>query len=92
MLSVLWVVPLYLLVDVYVIRRHYRPLGDTLDILDRGQTPDNWSASRALVRALNLPFLSFVRVTFIHGPAAAGLVTLALWLGNVYADIGYADW
>jgi adenylate cyclase len=92
LLSVLWVVPLYLLVDVYVIRRHYRPLGDTLDILDRGQTPDNWSASRALVRALNLPFLSFVRVTFIHGPAAAGLVTLALWLGNVYADIGYADW
>lgn len=92
LVSVLWVVPLYLLLDVYVIRRHYRPLGETLSILDRGQTPDNWSASRALVRALNLPFLSFVRVTFIHGPAAAGLVTLALWLGNIFADMGYAGW
>lgn len=91
-ISVLWVVPVYLLFDVYVIRRHYRPLGDTLKILDRGETPDNWSASRALVRALNLPFFSFVRVTFIHGPAAAGLIVLALWLGNTYVDMGYAGW
>ncbi|NQV80529.1 MAG: GAF domain-containing protein [Alphaproteobacteria bacterium] len=92
LLSVVWVVPVYLLLDVYVIRRHYRPLGETLTILDSGQSPDNWSASRAMVRALNLPFLSFVRVTFIHGPAASALVVLALWLGNVFADAGYANW
>lgn len=92
LLSVLWVVPVYLLLDVYVIRRHYRPLGETLKILDSGQSPDNWSASRALVRALNLPFLSFVRVTFIHGPAASALVVLALWFGNIFVDAGYANW
>jgi len=92
LLSVLWVVPVYVLLDVYVIRRHYRPLGDTLEILDRGQAPDNWSASRALVRALNLPFLSFVRVTFIHGPAAASLIAFTLLLGNAYADANYATW
>ncbi len=90
--AVFVIVPIYVVLDIYVIARHYRPVGSTLRLLDAGRTPDNWDSSRALVRALNLPFLSFVRVTFIHGPAASALVFLVLWLGNQWFGMGFAAW
>jgi adenylate cyclase len=90
--AVVFVVPIYVLLDIYVIWRHYRPVGDALRTMDTGRPPDNWAASRALVRGLNLPFLSFVRVTFIHGPAAAALVVLALLAGNMIGNMGFAAW
>ncbi|MBL8643687.1 MAG: GAF domain-containing protein, partial [Rhodospirillaceae bacterium] len=49
-------------------------------------------ASRAIVRALNLPFYSFLRVTFIHGPCATGLLVIGLYILNAVAGTEYATW
>ena len=41
-----------------------------LQMIDRGERCSSAGASRAIVRALNLPFFSFLKVTQFHGPAA----------------------
>jgi adenylate cyclase len=57
------VVPIYVAPDIYVIGRHYRPIGEALRALGEGRAPTSRQASEAIVRALNLPFYSFVRVS-----------------------------
>lgn len=86
------VVPIYMAPDIYVIGRHYRPIGEALRALGEGRTPSSRQASEAIVRALNLPFYSFVRVTFLHGPAATGLLVAAMVINNVFFGAGYAIW
>ncbi|MFQ6007065.1 MAG: hypothetical protein ACE5OQ_16365, partial [Woeseia sp.] len=85
-------VPIYVLLDIYVINRHYRPIGHVLAHLDRGEIVAVPEVSRALVRALNLPFYSFIRVTFIHGPAATVVIIAALITFNVLFDGGFKTW
>jgi adenylate cyclase len=87
-----FVIPCYTLPDVYLIARHVRPITTVLALLDRGQRPDAHAASGAIVRALNLPYLSFLRVTFFHGPAATIFAALAMIIANRVADSGYAAW
>src|SRR5688572_1445855 len=61
-----FVIRLYTIPDVYLIARHIRPISSVLAIVDRGERPDPYAVSRAIVRALNLPYFSFLRVTFFH--------------------------
>jgi len=78
--------------DVYLIVRHYRPIRVVLESLEAGVTPTREAVSQALVRALNLPFYSFLRVTFVHGPLAAlGQIVLFHAL-NRWFDAGFEDW
>ena len=63
-------VAVYIMPDIYFIDKHYKPVGNVVAQLDRGETPSDKDLSEALVRALNLPFYSFLRVTFLHGPGA----------------------
>ena len=87
-----FVIPCYTLPDIYMIARHIRPITTALRALDRGEQPTSADASRAIVRALNLPFFSVLRVTFFHGPAAAVFAGLGLHLANQVADAGFAPW
>jgi len=66
------VVPFFIFVDIYLIIRHFRPVRAILERFDGGETPTPEEVSSAVCRALNLPFYSFIRVTFIHGPLASG--------------------
>ena len=75
-----------------MIARHIRPITTVLQALDRGERPTSAAASRAIVRALNLPFFSFLRVTLFHGPAAALCAGLGLYVANRVADGGFATW
>ena len=86
------VIPCYTLPDIYMIARHIRPITTVLAALDRGERPSSADASRAIVRALNLPFFSFLRVTLFHGPAAALFAGLGLYAANHLADGGFAPW
>jgi adenylate cyclase len=83
---------LYTSVDVLAIRMHVRPIRPALRALDRGERPTSDEICDALVQALNLPFLSFLRVTLLHGPLATVLMCLALVVGNAVADANYAGW
>ena len=85
-------VGLYVLPDVYVIGRQLRPIGNILSRLDRGERPSAAEVSRTIVHALNLPFYSFLRVTFLHGPLATGSVLLVMVGGNYLLDAQYAVW
>jgi adenylate cyclase len=86
------VIPCYTLPDIYLIGRHVRPITRVLGALDRGGHPPSADVSKAIVRALNLPFFSFLRVTAFHGPSAAILAGLGMWLANQIAGSGYAPW
>jgi adenylate cyclase len=87
-----FVIPCYTLPDVYLIAHHVRPISRALAIIDRGERPTSEAASRGIVRALNLPFYSFVRVTLFHGPSAALMAGLAMIVTNRLLDSGYAEW
>lgn len=86
------VVAIYNLSDVYLIVRHYRPIDRALRALDRGEKPPQPVVAEAVVRALNLPFYSFMRVTFLHGPMVTVMVCMALPFGNWAFDAGYQTW
>ena len=85
-------IPAYVAIDIYMIRMHARPILPALRALDRGEQPSHDVIADALVQALNMPFLSFLRVTFIHGPTATVLLCLAVLAGNVFLKTNYADW
>ena len=82
----------YVLPDVYLIGRQLRPISDVLSRLDRGERPDPVEVSNAIVQALNLPFYSFLRVTFLHGPLATLSVLIVMFAGNYVLDAHFALW
>ncbi len=86
------VFPSYVVIDVFVIRRHYKPVGDALRRIEQQSNPSSEDVSRAIVRALNLPYLSFIRVTFIHGPLASGLLILGILVTNRLFDGNFQSW
>jgi adenylate cyclase len=85
-------VAFYVIPDIYLITRHFRPVRRALERLDRGETPSQAEASEAIVRALNLPYYSFVRVTFLHGPMATLAVLMVMSAANLWFDAGFATW
>ena len=87
-----FVIPCYTLPDIVMIARHIRPITAVLQALDRGERPTSADASRAIVRALNLPFFSFLRVTLFHGPAAALCAGLGMYVANRVTEGGFATW
>lgn len=87
-----FVVPVYVLLDIYAIIRHYRPLRPALARLDAGDIPTLEEVSPAVVRALNLPFLSFIRVTFMHGPLTTFTLLTGMLIANGFLDANWATW
>lgn len=88
----IFVIPAFTLPDIYMIVRHFRPVGEVMEQLDRGETPGSAAVSRAIVRALNLPFLSFVRVTLFHGPAAAIFTGIGMYVVNQFFNGTFQTW
>ncbi len=82
----------YMLVDFWLIARHYRPLEQALALFEDGRQPDPATLSRGLACALNLPFLSFIRITFPHGIGAAIAGMIAMVFGNWLIDSQFALW
>ena len=95
-IMLLYMVPLavsiYVGPDIYIIVRHYRPLGSVLRQLDRREKPNEDDVATALVQALNLPFYAFIRVTFVHGPLAAIAVLFVLYVLNFVMQTGFQNW
>src|ERR1700722_3156130 len=85
-------VGIYVLPDIYVIGRQFRPIAATLTRLDHGDRPTPQEVSKTIVHALNLPFYSFVRVTFLHGPLATISILTIMIGANLLFGAGYALW
>jgi adenylate cyclase len=79
-------------IDGFVIHRHLAPLAPVLTALDRGERPDDAAIGAALVRALNLPQYSAVRVTVLHGPMATLSLVGVTYAGNTFFHAGIATW
>ena len=60
-------VAFYTLPEAWLVRRLYHPLGVALVMLDHQRAPAPGTVSRALVRALNLPYYTFLRITLVRG-------------------------
>jgi adenylate cyclase len=82
----------YMIPDIYLLTRHFRPIGEALSRLDDGGEPTRAEASSAITRALNLPFFCFARVNLIHGPLATGSILLAFEFLNYAFGVGFALW
>jgi len=82
----------FVLVDIYALNRHYRPLGNVLGKLDDGVIPDKNELSVGIVRALNMPYLSFLRVTFVHAPLASILTMFAMYVCTQFFTAGFETW
>lgn len=79
-------------IDVLVIRSHLKPLAPVLSALDMGERPPDVALAAAAVRALNLPQMSAVRVTLLHGPMATLCLMAAIYTLNAFFDGGIAMW
>jgi adenylate cyclase len=84
-------VALYNLPDVWLLRRHAGAIVNAMRAQDAGAATEAVLA-HGLVRALNLPYFSFLRVTFLHGPLVTALVFLVTGTANWLLDAGFADW
>ncbi len=83
----------YILLDIWIIRRQFQPLGDALSEIDKNASaPDPASLSAGLRCALNMPFKAFLRVTCVHGIAATAAAVLAMTLGNLLLDSQFRPW
>jgi len=82
----------FVLVDIYALNRHYAPLGTVLSKLDKGTVPENDEISAGIVRALNMPYLSFLRVTFIHAPMASLLTMFAMFICTEFLNAQFETW
>src|SRR6202008_2443426 len=76
----------------YLLSRHVRTITAVLEVVARGVRPDPFAVSKAIVRALNLPYLSFLGVPFFPGPAAAILGGTAMVISNHILGSGYEGW
>ncbi len=85
-------VAFFTLIDVVAIRRHLRPLTPVLTALDRGERPSDARLGAALIRALNLPQLSAVRVIVLHGPMATLSLILLILPINLFFGAGIVLW
>ena len=83
---------MYTAIDVVFIHRQLKPIMAALDQIDDCRPPDREVLGEALVRALNLPLLAFLRVTLFHGPLAMALLVIALLIANLLFDAGFALW
>lgn len=85
-------VAFFTLIDVVAIRRHLKPLTPVLTALDRGERPTDARLGAALIRALNLPQLSAVRVIVLHGPMATLSLLLVILPINLLFGAGIVLW
>jgi adenylate cyclase len=79
-------------IDLFAIRSHVTPLTRVLEVLDRHEQPDRDSLGTALVRALNLPQMSAVRVILLHGPMATLSLLGVVYTLNTFFAAGIANW
>jgi adenylate cyclase len=89
-------------VEALAIRRLVRPVKEFLSTLDvvspglrdsaEGGAAPNELAGRALVRALNLPLFSSLRVLSVHAPAFGLPTTLLAYIANRYLYLNLEDW
>jgi adenylate cyclase len=85
-------VAFYVSLDLIVISRQLKPLAPVLSALDRGEHPDGKALDAALVRALNFPQISAMRVICLHGPAATFAMLAAISVTNYFFHTGVAAW
>jgi len=85
-------VAIYNVSDVLLIGHQVRPIQKALRLLDAGGARSEEILAPALVRALNLPFYSFMRVTFLHGPMVSVLIAVLLAAANPLLGAGFDLW
>lgn len=79
-----------LAVGVVLLRRHFRPLARFYGSARQRQTPA--LAKAALIRAVNLPLLSCMRVILGQGPIFMLAVSLSILFANHWLSLGIEAW
>lgn len=85
-------VALFIGPELWLIHRYYRPLGRVWKRLELGMAPTQAEISQALVRALNLPYYAFLRVTLVRGFLGAAVSLSSLLVTNWLWHGGFALW
>jgi len=78
--------------DIFLIARHSRPIRHVLKVIEQKQAASGDEIDAAVTALLNLPFFSFLRVTFMHGPLACMALIGTLYSYNSSLNFGFATW
>ena len=78
--------------DIVLIRRTSRPIMTALELLEAEGGVSGQALADATAALLNLPFNSFLRVTFVHGPLAALAMVVVLEGFNMTVAGGFVEW
>jgi adenylate cyclase len=78
--------------DIFLIARHSKPIRVVLDAVEQKKPVSSHDIDSALTALLNLPFFSFLRVTFLHGPLACISLIGTLISYNSTLNFGFATW
>jgi len=82
----------YALPEAWLMRQLYKPVGQALASIDAGRAPEPELIAAAVVRALNLPYYSFLRITIIRGLLGALVSVGSLWLTNEWRGGDFQLW
>jgi len=85
-------VTLFIGPELWLIHRYYKPLGAVWRRLEQGMATPQAEISQALVRALNLPYYAFLRVTLVRGILGATVSLSSLLVTNWLWHGGFALW
>ena len=90
MVTISLMVPVYIVIDILVIRRHVAPLQRHFELEARGEV-DVGVAVNALIRLLNLPWKTVMRVLLLHGPLAGMVGFLTLIASSYWFDVQFSS-
>ena len=82
----------YVLIDIFLIYRHLRPVRTALKSLDEGAIPKAETLAAGMSRALNLPFFAFMRISCVHGPLATLALCSGMVLTNHFSRMEFESW
>jgi adenylate cyclase len=78
--------------DIFLIARHSKPIRVVLLAVEHKKSVSSYDIESAVTALLNLPFFSFLRVTFLHGPLACMSLIGTLISYNSTLNFGFATW
>ena len=90
MIAIALLVPVYVVVDIFVIRKQVESLTRFFKKEDKNEINRD-EAVEALICLLNLPWKTVIRIVTVHGPGAGLVAGTTIVLCEIFFDISFSQ-
>lgn len=90
MIAIVLLVPVYVVVDIFVIRKQVESLTRFFKKEDKNEISRD-EAVEALICLLNLPWKTVIRIVTVHGPGAGLVAGTTIVLCEIFFDISFSQ-